>query len=327
MHPLMEKTTASLSLVDCEPGTDHFREDVLAGLQQENKSLPCKYFYDERGSRLFEQICELDEYYLTRTEIAILQQHVDEIAAVLGAHVLLIEYGSGSSAKTRILLERLPNLAGYVPIDISREHLLQSARQLVARYPSLAIHPVCADYTAAFTLPDVERPVAEKVIFFPGSTIGNFEPERARALLARMAGVAGPGGGLLIGIDLKKEAALLEAAYNDRQGVTEAFNKNLLRRINRQAGGTFDLDNFAFRAVYNPRAGRVESYLVSRCDQRVEVDGRTIAFEEDETIHTENSYKYSRDEFAGLAASAGWTVQEVWVDEKNRFSVQYLTVS
>ena len=315
-------------LVDFEPGKDNFREEVLAGLRKKpQKTLPCKFLYDERGSQLFDQICKLKEYYLTRTEIGIMKQSVEEIAERVGPCALLAEYGSGSSVKTRILLSHLPELAAYVPVDISKEHLLHSARELSAEYEDLAIYPVCADYTGDFALPDVEGPVARRVVYFPGSTLGNLEPPAAQSFLKSIAKRVRPGGGLLIGIDLKKDRKVLEAAYNDSEGVTAAFNKNLLCRINRELGANFDLDQFAHRAVYNAAAGRVESYLVSQADQAVQLGGTEISFEEQETIHTENSYKYSLEEFAELARKTGFDVEKVWTDADNYFSVHYLTVS
>ena len=315
-------------LVDSKPDTDNFCKEVLAGLrQQPQKTLPCKFLYDERGSQLFDQICRLEEYYLTRTEISILEQSVEEIAERIGPRALLVEYGSGSSVKTRILLDHLPGVAAYVPVDISREHLLRSACSLSEEYNDLTIYPVCADYTGEFALPDVEAPVARRVVYFPGSTLGNMEPAAAQSFLKRIVKRVGLGGGLLIGVDLKKDRQVLEAAYNDSKGVTAAFNKNMLRRINRELGANFDLDRFTHRATYNAAAGRIESYLVSQAEQSVQLNGTEISFKEQETIHTENSYKYGLEEFAELAREAGFRVEKVWTDADSYFSVQYLTVS
>jgi dimethylhistidine N-methyltransferase len=319
-------TTASRlhPLIDYHPETALIRDEVLEGLRKTPKRLPSKLFYDATGSRLFDRICELPEYYPTRTEMGIMQRHIDAMAARIGAHAMLVEYGSGSSRKTRILLDHLDDLAGYVPIDISKTHLLQSAEDLAEAYPEVSIVPVCADYTTTFELPDLG---AERTtVYFPGSTIGNFEPGPARDFLRRIAAIEGTGGGLLIGVDLQKDEATLEAAYNDAQGVTAAFNKNVLARINRELDGTFDLDQFQHRAFYNADEGRIEMHLVSLADQRAVVDGVEIAFEAGETICTEYSYKYSLDGFAELAGEAGFAVAEVWTDADDLFSVQYLVV-
>lgn len=302
-----------------------FRADVVAGLSAPRKSLPCKYFYDCRGSALFDRICDLPEYYPTRTEAAILADRGREIAAALPAGAVLIEYGSGSSTKTRLLLDALPDLTAYVPVDICGGHLLRSAAALRAGYPRLRVHPVCADFTRPFPVPEFDgRP---RVVFFPGSTIGNFGPDEAVGLLAGMARVAGAGGGLLIGVDLLKSREILEPAYDDAAGVTAAFNLNLLERINRELDGTFDVSAFSHRAVFDAAEGRVEMHLVSDEDQTAEVDGLPFRFAAGETIHTENSYKYGRDRFAELAGRAGWRVEAVWTDPADLFSVQYLTAA
>ena len=313
-------------LLDRAPDLATFRAEVLTGLQLFEKTLPCKYFYDQRGSHLFDRICELPEYYPTRTEAGIMRDHVAEMAALFGPDCLLIEYGSGSSTKTRILLDHLPHLAGYVPMDISREHLHQTAADLADAYPHLDILPLCADYTTDFDLPTACRPVRSRAVYFPGSTIGNFHRDQAETFLNRIAQVCEAGGGLLIGVDLKKPAHILEPAYDDAQGVTAAFNLNLLRRINDELGADFDLDQFAHRAFYNALAGRIEMHLMSRRPQAVHLGGATIAFEEEETILTECSYKYSLPDFAALASASGFTVRKVWTDPEQRFSVQYLTV-
>ena len=319
MNPVLPE---ALQLIDLCPETDTFLDEVREGLGQPQKALPPKFFYDAQGSQLFDEITELPEYYLTRTEIGIMQRYVGEMVERIGPRCLLVEYGSGSSLKTRILLDHLPAPAGYVPIDISREHLLQSAATLAAAYPGLRVIPVCADYTTAFHLPDLDD--ARTVVYFPGSTIGNFEPDQARAFLGRIAAFVGPGGGLLIGVDLKKDVAVVEAAYNDAQGVTEAFNKNMLARINRELGGTFDLDRFAHRAFYNAERGCIEMHLVSLDNQCVRIGALQIPFQQHETILTEYSYKYSLDDFAALAAAASFDVEQVWTDERQLFSVQDL---
>ncbi len=317
--------TLSPPLHDCAPDIESFEAEALSGLSALEKTLPCKYFYDAYGSALFDRICDLPEYYPTRTETAIMQQNADEIAALIRSGSLLIEYGSGSSVKTRILLDRLPRLAGYVPMDISREHLQRTAARLAEAYPHLDVLPLCADYTAEFTLPAACRPVRSHVVYFPGSTIGNFHPDDARTFLTHIAEVCGPDGGLLIGVDLKKEAEVLNAAYNDAQGVTAAFNLNLLTRMNAELGADFDLTQFAHRAFYNTLAGRIEMHLMSLTSQIVRLGGAEIQFGEEESILTECSYKYSLADFAGLAESAGLQVRKVWTDTEQRFSVQYLT--
>ena len=314
-------------LRDCSPDVSAFRAECLDGLQADEKTLPCKYFYDRRGSQLFDQICDLPEYYPTRTEAAIMREHAPEMAALIGPDALLVEYGSGSSTKTRILLDQLPHLAGYVPMDISREHLFQTARGLAAAYPHLDILPLCADYTKAFDLPPASRPVRSRTVYFPGSTIGNFHREQAGQFLKHIAETCGRGGGLLIGVDLRKSSHILEPAYNDAQGVTAAFNLNVLHRMNRELGADFNLDQFSHYAFYNALVGRVEMHLQSLCPQTVHLGGAAIEFEEDELVLTECSYKYSLPEFAALAASAGLKVQKVWTDVNELFSVQYLKVA
>lgn len=314
-----------LRFYNFEPQRDTFRAEVLQGLQKLRKDLPSKYFYNERGSRLFEQICLLDEYYPTRTELHIMQERVQEMASLLGPNCLLVEYGSGNSAKIRMLLDALETPVGYVPIDISKEHLAQAGTSLASEYPGLEVLPVCADYTSAFEIPIPDKPVARRIAYYPGSTIGNFDPEPARNFLKQIATVC-RGGGLLIGVDLKKDATLLHRAYNDRQGVTEQFNKNLLVRINRELGGNFQLDQFEHYAFYNPTEGRVEMHLVSLKNQSVRIGDAEISFALGESIWTENSYKYTLEDFASLAATAGLTVAHVWTDPQQFFSVQYLTV-
>lgn len=314
-----------LRLYNFEPQQRTFRDEVLQGLQDARKELPSKYFYDGVGSQLFEQICELDEYYLTRTELGIMQERACEIAALLGPNCLLIEYGSGSSTKTRLLLDALHDPAGYVPIDISKEQLLRSVATLTQAYPGLEVLPVCADYTSNFELPVPDKPVLRRVAYFPGSTIGNFDREPARAFLSQLAGVC-QGGGLLIGVDLKKDFNILHRAYNDSQGMTAQFNKHLLVRINQDLGANFQLQHFGHYAFYNPAQSRVEMHLVSLKNQVVRIGTYEIHFKLGESVWTESSYKYTLDEFAHLAASAGFAVEQVWTDPRQLFSVQYLTV-
>ena len=290
--------------------------DARAGLAQSPPTLPCKWFYDERGSQLFDAICELPEYYPTRTELRLTQQIVGEIGAALGRDISLLEFGSGSSLKTRVLLENL-SVETYVPLDISREHLLASAAQLEREFPNLKIAPVVADYTAPFELPALGD--GPRVIYFPGSTIGNFAPDPAVDFLrnARRCGDR-----LLIGVDLPKEAEALVAAYNDAQGVTARFNLNLLERLNREAGADFDLGLWRHQAIWDAERSRIEMRLVSLADQCSHVAGRGFAFGRGEYIVTEHSYKYSRAAFDQLAARAGWQIERVWTDEKSWFSLQ-----
>jgi dimethylhistidine N-methyltransferase len=303
-----------------------FLHDVLAGLKTTAKSLPCKYFYDERGSELFDRICELDEYYLTRSELALMDQFAPEMGAQIGSGAMLVEYGSGSSVKTRYLLDGLPDATAYVPVDISGEHLRKTARELARDYPRLEVLPVCADFTQDFALPRSRRAVTHAAVYFPGSTIGNFLPGRAAELLRRITGMCGNGGGLLIGIDLKKDLATIEAAYNDQLGVTAEFNLNLLRRINGELGADFDLDQFFHRACYNGELGRVEMYLVSRRAQQVTLGSETIEFEAGETICTEYSHKYTVEEFAAVAAAAGLTLRREWIDKGGQVAVLHFAV-
>lgn len=315
-----------LRLTDFAPELGSFREEVFQGLQKAQKELPSKFFYDERGSQLFEQIGALDEYYLTRTELGIMRDHADEMAQLLGPQCLLVEYGSGSSTKTRLLLDHLRQPAAYVPIDISKEPLIQAAMALAAAYPDLEVLPVCADYTTDFALPVPTAPATRRVVYYPGSTIGNFDREPALRFLRHIAQVCGPGGGLLIGVDLSKDPVKLHHAYNDWEGVTAAFNLNLLVRINRELGADFQLDRFRHYAFYNPREGRVEMHLVSLANQIVHVGDAAFSFEIGESIWTESSYKYHLDEFADMARAAGFAVAQVWTDPQGLFSVQYLTV-
>ncbi len=308
---------------DFEPEREQFRADVLQGLQEPRKKLSSKYFYDDEGSQLFEQICDQDEYYPTRTELSIMQAHAREMAEILGPRCLLIEYGSGSSTKTRLLLDELSEPAGYVPIDISKEQLLGSVTALSLDYPDLEVLPVCADYTGVFELPRPGRAAASRVAYFPGSTIGNFEREQARHFLHQIALVC-QGGGLLIGVDLQKDFNILHRAYNDAQGITARFNKHLLERINRELGADFQVQHFGHYACYNPERARIEMHLVSLCQQTVRIGEIDIAFQQGESIWTESSHKYTLASFAHLAEEAGFRVERVWTDQRGFFSVQYL---
>ena len=299
-------------------------EHALDGMSRRPKGLSPKWFYDARGSELFEVITTLPEYYLGRTERAILAAHLPEIAAHVPDGAVLVELGSGASVKTRLLLDGLPHVSGYVPVDISREFLSQTAAQLAADYPNLPVMPVVGDFMAEIFLPDLGgRPV---VGFFPGSTLGNLDPDGAVALLARLR--AWPDhAALILGVDLVKAPALLEAAYDDAQGVTAAFNLNLLARLNREAGADFDLAAFRHRAVWNASASRVEMHLESLRAQEVRIAGRTIAFAAGETIHTENSHKFTTESLAAMAAAAGWHVADVLTDPEALFAVAILRPS
>ncbi len=315
--------TTLQKLQDLEPSTEEFRVAVLTGLSQPRKTLPCKFFYDAEGSRLFDKICELPEYYPTRTECRILENYADEIAAHVGERARLVEFGSGAGIKIRLLLSALERPAAYVPVDISRLHLLAAASSLAKDFPQLAIAPICADYTQPFVVPPVEGS-RYTVGFFPGSTIGNFTTEEADRFLTTAHDLLGPDSSIIVGVDLRKDEGVLRRAYDDASGVTAAFNLNLLRRINRELAGTFALDQFVHRAHWNDEAGRMEMYLVSRRAQTVKIGGESFAFKEGEAIHTENSHKYTIAEFQELARSAGYRPKAVWTDEASLFSVHLL---
>ena len=297
--------------------------EIVAGLSQPQKTISPKYFYDERGSRLFDKITELPEYYLTDAELEIMRANVSEMAALVGKTASLIEFGSGSSLKTRILLEHLDDLAAYVPVDISEDHLWSSARQLRAEFPGLDVLPVVADFTRTFSLPTPKVMPLKNVVYFPGSTIGNFEHDAAMNLLRVMHQEAGDGGAMLIGVDLQKDARIIQHAYNDDDGVTAEFNLNMLRHLNRSYGANFDLDSFEHSAVYDEDEGRVVIELISQAEQTVEVGNAEIELADGETILTEYSHKYTLAGFASMAEAAGFTVAKVWTDKEALFSVQY----
>lgn len=300
-----------------------FLADVRAGLCKPLKTLSPKYFYDAAGSELFEAITALPEYYPTRTEIGILDQRGSEIAGLLPKAAALVEFGSGSTAKLRRLLRHLPDLAAYVPVDVSGEFLEAQAATLRGDFPDLAVEPVVADFTRPFGLPDAVG-MAPRAGFFPGSTVGNFEPAEAGHLLDSFGEILGPDSFLILGVDLVKDTTRLEAAYDDAAGVTAAFNMNLLKRINRELGGDFDLASFRHCAVFNTQASRIEMHLVSQKDQTVRIAGDGFAFRQGETIHTESSYKYTLDSFRDLAAKAGWRSVTAWTDPDALFSVHML---
>ncbi|HTH95894.1 MAG TPA: L-histidine N(alpha)-methyltransferase [Stellaceae bacterium] len=316
-------SNALQNLHDLEPSLEEFRAAVLEGLAGAQKTLPCKFFYDAEGSRLFERICELPEYYPTRTESRILRDHAGDIADLAGPAVRLVELGSGAGVKIRLLLHALEDPAAYIPVDISRRHLLAAASGLARDFPDLVIAPVCADYTQPFSLP-ADAPSGRTLGFFPGSTIGNFMPVEAERFLTGLHDLLGPGSAMVVGVDLRKDGAVLERAYDDAAGVTAAFNLNILRRINRELGGRFDLDGFTHEARWNDLDSRIEMHLVSRRDQIVPIGGERITFGAGETIHTENSYKYTVEAFTALAAQAGYASRAVWTDAGNLFSVHML---
>lgn len=303
---------------------DDFATEVINGLNSRPRSIPCRFLYDARGSQLFEQITQLDEYYPTRTEIGLLERHAGEIAGLAGEDAAIVEFGSGSSRKTEILIAAMSGLRAYVAIDISPAALEEAGERLRRRFPELDVITVPGDFNAPIRLPD-SLAGARRVGFFPGSTIGNLDHDAAIAFLASAGEMLGNGGALLIGVDLKKDESILIPAYDDREGVTAAFNLNLLRRINRELGGSFDTEKFAHEAIYNAEAGRVEIYITSRENQSVRVLGQRFAFARGERIHTENSHKYDLGEVTEMAESAGWTHAHAWVDDGNLFSLNYLT--
>lgn len=317
----MSQLKPAFKFQDNHPPASNFEQEVLDGLTADPKVLPPKFFYDEVGSGLFDAICRTPEYYPTRTESAIIRDNVDAIARCLGRGCLLVEPGSGNSAKVRDLLAALEPHS-YMPMDISKAFLQKEARKLAGEFPWLDVYAVCSDFTVSMDIPIYPEGV-HRVAFFPGSSIGNFEPADAAAFMRNIRGMVGQGGGLLIGVDMKKDVETLNAAYNDAEGITAAFNLNLLARINRELGADFSLEAFAHHAFYNEDAGRIEMHLKSLADQTVSVAGEDIHFCDCETIHTENSYKYTRTEFAELAETAGFRLDACWQDSDNLFSLFY----
>jgi dimethylhistidine N-methyltransferase len=311
---------------DYHPGEDSFRDALHAGLAQEYKAIPCRFLYDARGSALFDRITDLPEYYPTRTETQILRDHAAEIAGLIGAHAQLVELGSGSSTKVRILLDALATPSAYVPIDISREHLLNAAAAIQVDYPALSVEAVCADYDQDFDLPTVTG-TGRRAGFYPGSTIGNLEPKDAQDFMAKWSAKLGKGAMMLVGVDLRKAASILEPAYDDAQGVTAEFSKNLLVRANRELGSDFDTRHFRHRAVYHPANGQVRIDLVSTTDQSVTVAGKRFDFALGEAVHVENSNKYTVAGFRTLARSAGFEPVAAWTDPEELFSVHMLKVA
>ncbi|MBD3880681.1 L-histidine N(alpha)-methyltransferase [Phormidium tenue FACHB-886] len=317
---------SNVKLYDLHPPLKDMRAEVLHGLSRSQKGMPPKLLYDKRGAELFDAICELDEYYLTRTEITILQTYAAEIANLIGDGAL-IEFGSGSSRKVRILLDAMPRLITYVGLDISKQHLQEACTSLAADYPGLEAIAICTDYTQPLTLSEIpEIQQKHKVGFFPGSSIGNLEPDEVVQFLKNAAVLLQPNGDFLIGVDLKKDKAILEPAYDDAKGISAAFAFNLLTRLNCELGTDFNLANFRYRAIYNP-AGRIEMDLVSLKDQVIHLGDVEIPFRAGEILRTENSYKYTIVEFQDLAAKAGFCTKAVWTDPQELFSLHYLHLS
>lgn len=318
-------TANPVALLDEAPDFNRNLDDVLAGLSKKPKTLPPRLFYDQKGALLFEEICQQPEYYPTRTELAIMQKHAEQMAREIGSNASIIEPGSGAGQKIRILLDALDAPVAYVPVDISAEQLEESAQELATEYPGLVVRPVVADFSRPFQLPLDDQRKQRKVVYFPGSTIGNFEPREALDLLRRIRQLASAGGALLIGVDLRKDPQQLHDAYNDAAGVTAQFNRNMLARINREFAADFDLSNFQHQAVYQHMPGRIEMRLVSTVAQKVRIAGSVFAFEAGEYIVTEHSYKWQPEEFARMVGKAGFVPGPAWFDENRWFMVQFFT--
>lgn len=314
------------SVLDLHPAPDDFLGDVLDGLSRSPRQLPCKYLYDERGADLFEQICRQPEYYPTQTELGIMRRFAEEIAEAIGPRAMLIEPGSGDAVKTRLLLEAMREPVACAPMDISREQLERVTAELSGLFPDVQMLPICADFTRPVSPPRPNKPCDRRVVYFPGSTIGNLDEGERSRLLRQFAHMVGPGGGLLIGVDLIKDAETLEAAYDDRAGVTAAFNTNLLSRINRELDGDFDLDGFAYEARWRSDRRRVEMSQVSRRRQTVRVGEQSFDFVPGERILVECSHKFTIDGFAKVAADAGLTLRRRWTDDADWFAVLFFTV-
>ena len=321
----MKGPPSGVSVLDFAPAASDFLAQAIAGLSNSPRTLPSKFFYDERGSDLFQEICELPEYYVTRTETEILRQFGPEIADSIGENAELVGFGTGAGVKTRMLLDHLQNLTAYVPVDISKQCLTDSAEALSREMPTLEILPVCADYLQPIKLPTPSRRPAHIAVYFPGSTVGNMEPHTARHFLERVCRLCGRSGGLIIGVDLQKSRTVLEAAYNDGAGVTAAFNRNMLERANRELGADFDLSQWRHRAIYNEQAHRIEMHLVSERAQTVHLGERAFDFDAGEKIITEFSYKHTIEGFSALAASAGFQLARVWSDPAKLFAVFHFT--
>ena len=312
------------SVIPVAQPCDQLTREVVDGLRKSPKELSPVWFYDELGSDLFDRICELPEYYLTRTELSIMQAHAADMARQIGPQAAVIEFGSGTGLKTRLLLDQLESPVAYVPVDIAREQLFDTASGLARDYPELRVMPVCADFTQPFDLPKQIAAAQQRVVYFPGSTLGNFTQSQAHRLLSRMHQIAWPNGAVLIGIDLKKDPRMLELAYNDSAGVTAQFNLNALRHLNREVGANFDLHGFKHQAVWAENASRIEMRLISQRDQVVSLGGARIAIKDGEYLLTECCHKYTLDGFAKLAAESQLTVAHVWTDTEQKFSVQLL---
>lgn len=310
--------------VQLKESSRNILNEVLTGLSKSQKTLPSKYFYDKIGSGLFEKICELDEYYLTRTEISILLNNIDDISNVMGKNIRLVELGSGSSLKTRLILDHVENIHSYIPVDISKDFLTDIVKDLQKEYPNLKIQPVAADYTEGFSIPGSPESGSRKIAYYPGSTIGNFTRDNARRFIGSISQLVGKEGGLLIGFDLIKDRKTLIEAYDDSEGVTAAFNKNILNRINKELNADFNIDRFEHRVLFNETEKRIEMHLVSTNNQRVTVAGREFFFEEGETIHTENSHKYSLESFREMTEPYFSDVT-TWTDSESKFCIQFLT--
>ena len=319
---LRDKRNLNVEIINNE-----FLTDVIDGLNQKPKTLKPKYFYDNRGAELFTEICKTPEYYPTRTEIEILKLNAKDIASEIGDNVALIEYGSGALEKIQILLNVLENPAGIIPVDISKDQLIEATAELQTMYPDLKIIPIPADFTKPISIPKLSPAPANRVAFFPGSTIGNFEPDLAISFLQGITDTIGPGGLLLIGFDLKKQTETLVAAYDDKAGITETFNKNILHRINTELGGNFDIQSFKHIARYNEKEGRIEMHLESQTNQSVSIKNTVFQFMEKETIHTENCYKFTETDFKVLASKAGLSPVKAWNDNRRYFAVMLLRAS
>ena len=324
----MSGAPGRVTVLDLEPVSADFLAEVLAGLSSSPRTLPCKFFYDERGADLFQKICELPEYYITRTETELLRRYAPEISESIGANAALIGFGTGAGIKTRMLLEQLQDPIAYIPVDISKQRLIDSAVELSHAMPALEILPVCADYLQELQFPQPLRKPDHMAVFFPGSTIGNMEPPVAADFLRKICRLCGKSGGLIIGIDLQKSREVLEAAYNDSAGVTAEFNLNLLVRANRELGADFEPTRWKHRAVYNESEGRIEMHLVSEDEQAVHVGGREFRFAGGEKIVTEFSYKHTIEGFTRLAASAGFReASRVWTDPEKMFAIFHFAVA
>ena len=324
----MSGVPGRVTVLDLEPVNADFLAEVIGGLSNSPRTLPCKFFYDERGADLFQKICELPEYYITRTETELLRRFAPEISESIGANAVLIGFGTGAGIKTRMLLEQLQNPIAYIPVDISKQRLVDSAIELSHAMPALEILPVCADYLQELQLPKPLRKPDHVAVFFPGSTIGNLEPHVAQDFLRKVCRLCGKSGGLIIGIDLQKSREILEAAYNDSAGVTAAFNLNLLARANRELGADFDLARWKHSAIYNVKEGRIEMRLLSEGEQTVRIANQQFRFSDGEKIITEFSYKHTIDGFTRLAASAGFReASRVWTDPEKMFAIFHFAVA